>query len=465
MAPTARILAIIKRPLAWALGIAVCLALAATVLLSLLLASAPWPQLASTQARQANQASAQSIHKLVDRQRIKAVLQGHPVELPLPTAELSAAVNDMAQRALGGHALIQTQAGQSQAWLSLPIERTPLRSLSPLGAWLNIQGQVQQNAQGLPQLQALQVGSVPVPPALALWLIQHAAQHQNLDEVLQAGLDTVQQLHLTPSQIQLKLHWSSALQARTMQALIPSTERARVAAYQTELSHLMASPPDEPQWQRYQPKPLIEVLVPLFKKAQQRSMGQMFSDTEADTGDIPNAALENRAVLLALTLHVMRNRITQINQGAPSQAASAPLIGQGWARPLGLHGREDFGMHFVVSALLASGMGGRLTDIIGTYKEIYDERDGSGFSFNDLAADRAGVRFGQRALHDPIALQQRVPQGQTDDFFMPEVSDLPEFLSPEAFQATYGRVGSPQYQAVMANIEQRVSRVGVLAAP
>ena len=36
-------------------------------------------------------------------------------------------------------------------------------------------------------------------------------------------------------------------------------------------------------------------------------------------------------------------------------------------------------------------------DAIGVYKEVRDSRGGSGFSFNDMAANRAGTRFGLRS--------------------------------------------------------------------
>ena len=38
-------------------------------------------------------------------------------------------------------------------------------------------------------------------------------------------------------------------------------------------------------------------------------------------------------------------------------------------------------------------------------------RGGSGFSFNDLAADRAGTRFGDTAVSDAARLQARVARG------------------------------------------------------
>ena len=114
-------------------------------------------------------------------------------------------------------------------------------------------------------------------------------------------------------------------------------------------------------------------------------------------------------------------------------------------------------MHFLVSAVLAAEGGGRLADAIGLYKEISDSRGGSGFSFNDIAADRAGTRFGQIAANDPKRLQAELSKGVTDEDFMPGVADLPEFLSEAEFKATYGGVGAPAYERMKADIERRVA--------
>ena len=63
-----------------------------------------------------------------------------------------------------------------------------------------------------------------------------------------------------------------------------------------------------------------------------------------------------------------------------------------------LDGREDFAKHFIVSAAIAAFADTALADAIGLYKEIDDARYGSGFSFNDIAADRAGTKFGEKAV-------------------------------------------------------------------
>ena len=96
------------------------------------------------------------------------------------------------------------------------------------------------------------------------------------------------------------------------------------------------------------------------------------------------------------------------------------------------------------------------------YKEVADSRDGSGFSFNDLAADRAGTRFGELAVRAPGRLQARVTAGLAEADLLPDVSDLPEFLTAAEFRQRYGTVGSPSYQRLLADIEARLDQAALL---
>ncbi|HEX2011361.1 MAG TPA: hypothetical protein VJN44_10520, partial [Roseateles sp.] len=136
-----------------------------------------------------------------------------------------------------------------------------------------------------------------------------------------------------------------------------------------------------------------------------------------------------------------------------------------WPRPaleFGLHGRPDFPMHWLISAALAAQAGGPLADAVGIYKEIADTRDGSGFSFNDIAADRAGSRLGQLAVREPRRLQQRLAAGVAEPELLPDVSDLPEFLSAAEFRRRYGDTGSAAYRAMMGEIEARLDAQALL---
>ena len=129
-----------------------------------------------------------------------------------------------------------------------------------------------------------------------------------------------------------------------------------------------------------------------------------------------------------------------------------------------LAGRDDFPQHFITSAAIAAYAGAPLTDAIGQYKEIDDSRGGSGFSFNDIAADRAGTRFGELAVatrESAIKLQRQVSAGIREADILPKVSDLPEFMSESEFKRRYGGTGGVAYTSMMADIERRVAALSL----
>ena len=101
---------------------------------------------------------------------------------------------------------------------------------------------------------------------------------------------------------------------------------------------------------------------------------------------------------------------------------------------------------------------------MGVYKELLDAQGGSGFSFNDIAADRAGTRLGLRLVRQARATQQRLAEPVTEDELMPSVTDLPEHLTQAEFKRRFGGMGTPAYLAMMASIEARLDRLPLLAA-
>jgi hypothetical protein len=129
-----------------------------------------------------------------------------------------------------------------------------------------------------------------------------------------------------------------------------------------------------------------------------------------------------------------------------------------------LGGRHDHALHFLLSALLAQGGHPLLADAVGLYKELSDVGDprGSGFSFDDLAADRAGTEFGRLSRQAPLQLVQRLPQLRSDAFLMPSVQGLPGPLNAQQLKDQLGGVGSPRYQAWMAEVERRVQALPML---
>ena len=115
-------------------------------------------------------------------------------------------------------------------------------------------------------------------------------------------------------------------------------------------------------------------------------------------------------------------------------------------------------------ALAAEGTG-PLSKAIGIYKEVADSRSGSGFSFNDMAANRAGTRFGELAVAKPQHLQALLAGGVQEADFMPDVADLPEFMGEADFKRRFGGVGQPAYTTMMAEIADLIPADGRASGP
>ena len=219
--------------------------------------------------------------------------------------------------------------------------------------------------------------------------------------------------------------------------LVAPDDQARLRVYHDRLIEVVARAPPNVS--------LATLMPPLFLLALDRGAA----------GDIVR---EMRAAIIVLTFYANGKGLGEI-----------VAVARGWPKParrtVTLAGRDDFPKHFLISAAIAAEAGTPLADAIGVYKEIDDSRGGSGFSFNDIGADRAGTRFGETASRSPERarkLARALATGVTESDFMPDVSDLPEFMQEAEFKRRYGGVGGAGYNKMMAAIEARVAALPVL---
>jgi hypothetical protein len=162
-----------------------------------------------------------------------------------------------------------------------------------------------------------------------------------------------------------------------------------------------------------------------------------------------DAAAELRALHIVLAFYVNDQGLQMIVPEARDWPRPAPRV-------VTLRGRHDLAQHFALSALIALAAGSPLADAIGVYKELDDARRGSGFSFADLAADRAGTHFGEFAATRPDAFLSRA-DGISDDHILPAVDDLPEYMAEAEFRRRFGGVGAPAYRQMAGEVDRRVA--------
>ncbi len=126
-----------------------------------------------------------------------------------------------------------------------------------------------------------------------------------------------------------------------------------------------------------------------------------------------------------------------------------------------LAGRPDTLKHFLLSAYLAEKRGADAAEALGIAKEFADSRPGgSGFSFADLAADLAGIRFAQQLKVDPQHLIGRGDELSAADY-VPELSNLAEGISLRDAVIKYGGPGDARLQNEIDRLKESVEKLDV----
>lgn len=365
--------------------------------------------------------------RLLDRHDPRRMRPGVLRTIMLSQEELELSTNYLASRVGNGVARVVLQDGLAA------VRATFVLPANPLGRYLNVDALLQDGGR-LPTVESLRIGTLRVPAWLCNWLLRAGMARLEGSAHYGAAADIVKRVSITPGLLQVNFEWSAEAASQIRSALVPPQEQARWQAYQERLAAVIAASAQN------RALGLDRLLGPLLQLAQQRSAG----------GD---PALEHRAMLVVLAFYV----------NGKGLAALVPSA-RDWAVPerrvVTLSGRTDFPQHFLISAALAATAGSPLADAVGLYKEVDDARRGSGFSFNDIAADRAGTRFGELAVSGGTGLarlQQLVVRGLREADLIPEVRDLPEFMAEPEFLRRYGGIGAPPYRRMMADIEQRIA--------
>lgn len=375
-------------------------------------------------------ASIERAKRILDRNDPRRLRTGDVRTLSLSAQDADLALNQLLQRFVHGSGRLVVQQGAAHLAVSVALPR------SPMGKFLNIDATLEETAK-LPTVGYLRIGRLPVPDALANHLIAAILSMAAPDSEVRFIADMVQQVRFGKGRVNVVYRWQEHAPARLTAVAVPPADQARLLAYRMRLADWSRRVPGESV-------PMTALLGDLFGFALERSPGN-------------DPVEENRAAILTAALYVVQQDISAVVIEAKSWPQPAP-------RRIVLSGREDFPKHFLVSAALAANAGKSLADAVGLNKEIQDSRGGSGFSFNDIAADGAGTRFGELATASADGarkLQQRVAQGIQEPDVMPPSADLPEFMPEAEFVKRYGGVGEPEYDRMMTEIDARIDALPI----
>lgn len=410
-----------RTALAW-LAATLCLAaIALATALALALALEPAPRVAAhDDVTPADIDRAIAVAKQHDP---RLAVPGLPRSVQLAERDIDLLLDHAAQRFAGARTRVRLLAGRASIEASAP---------APLARWWNLQLGLRQTTTGLPEVDRLRIGKLPLPAALAKPLLRAVAQRQGLPADATLALGWIDRVALAPGTARLDYRIRADSAGRLRAALLPPAEVERLRVHNARLAALTAGLPEGP------------VSLAALLQA-----GLAFAAERSAAG--ADAVDENRAALTTLAFYANRRPLGQIVPAA--HAWPQPAV-----RIVTLQQRPDLALHFLVSAFIAVQARTPLADAAGLWKELADARPGgSGFSFIDLAADRAGTRFGDLALRDAARLQARLAPGMTEADVMPPSSDLPEFLPEALFVERFGGVGAERYNAMLATIEARIA--------
>ncbi len=123
-----------------------------------------------------------------------------------------------------------------------------------------------------------------------------------------------------------------------------------------------------------------------------------------------------------------------------------------------LRGRRDLAQHFFVSAHLAAIAGGQVAAATGLAKEMSDSSGGSGFSFVDMTANRAGILFAGGLLTKRFTLVT-VADDFTVSAYMPPIDNLPEGLTTAQLVAHFGPQTDDRFRRELNEIDRRLMQL------
>lgn len=343
--------------------------------------------------------------------------------IELTQADLNLAGNYLLNRFSQGRALIALKANKIRFAVTATLPE------NVLGKYLNISFRLgHENDNPLPTLTKFKAGKLLLPSKVAAFVIDTVIKHTYLNEYFLLATDPIKAVAIDEQKITITYHPSQATLDTARDLLTHNNAINHANAYQGKLTDIVRR--HDPNWRLS----LAELSKPLFALAYQRST-------------LDTAIEENRMVIYTINDYVNNQKI-----------GAVPYY------PAFLYKRIDLAQHFIGAAAITASANSQIAQAVGEEKELRDAQSGSGFSFVDLAADKAGTRFGELATASPASarkLQQTMATVEDYVDFMPDPRTLPEHMDEATFKKRYGTINSEAYRKVSKQIDALIAETSI----
>ena len=345
---------------------------------------------------------------------------GEARQTAIPAALIDEGVNFLATRFAHGRGALVLSESAAEFHLSW---RLPTLASE---YFVNMSASIQEAA-GEPRIAAARIGALPIPASLVEFALASAINLAGYEREWHLARQAIVGLRFEAAQkhIIVSYVWEPALLDRARSLAMNPDDLARLRSAQEMLAAgLDHMAPGNP------------VALPIM-------LGPLLNINGSDQRE------QRRAAIFVLAAYLAEKNIASLIPEAASWPQPRPVM-------MTLFGRYDSAQHFAISAALAAWAGEPVADAIGLYKEMVDARHGSGFSFADLAADRAGTRFGQLINRGDTRLDALLQSSLSERDLMPSQDGLPEHLSEREFRRQFGNPASAAYQRLNDEIERRL---------
>jgi hypothetical protein len=292
-----------------------------------------------------------------------------------------------------------------------------------------------------PSVVTLQIGRLTLSEEQATWLAgllyeEAKLRYPEIREMEQV----IEYVEMNAEELQVGIRRNQELEerlyARGREYYLPAGLRERMLIHARHLDDLLS---------KYDQSRLVSVasiLTPMMQYAR---------ELNADP------VTENRAIIMVLASYVLEidlNQLLGISQESQLELRRVRITARG---------RIDYSQHFLGAAGLTLSAGNEMAELLALAKELDDTASGgSGFSFTDLGADRAGARFAELATagnEQALLVQSRLGFSADESWFLPELQGLPEYMTDAEMQARFGGYEGPEYQAIIEELDARLSNV------
>ncbi len=352
--------------------------------------------------------------------------------IELSQADLNLATNYLFNRYTNSAAVIELKNKAVRFTVTMTLPQQLI-----FGKYVNISFKLgNEKPSDRPKLTKFKAGALLLPAKFAALIIDTIIQHTRLNEYFILATRPLKSVDINEHRVIIAYYSSKETRLHAGNIITHNIESPELNIYQIKIYEVVSN--HNPAWRLS----LADLLKPTFQLALERS-------------SIETAIKENKLAIMAVNNYV--------NHKEPKAFITRSVSKQTYKYyPTFLYKRTDLAQHFISSAAITASLNREIAKVMGEEKELSDANGGSGFSFVDLTADKAGSRFGELATSTPEnARKAQKMMAEIKDYsdFMPEPRDLPEHMNDAEFKLRYESIDSPVYREISKEIDTRISNI------